>query len=261
MLSSLLFAAQSTKQINEQPHTSIKPEQFALTTDMSSWTAESHLGDNDFLNRVYAASTATESRDLYDQWAKQYDKDLEGLDYAFPQLAAQALFDAVGVQPGDDKGKRLDALSILDAGCGTGLVGIQLAKFGFGGIVGLDISPGMLEIARKTGAYGALEEADLSKPIEKSDGSVDAVICVGTLTRGHLGPKPVLEEFARVVKKGGVVVATVLDDIWESGGFKAEVERLRSVGMIQIERSDVVGVRASSSSGGRLLVLRKGLDF
>ncbi|ETI28227.1 hypothetical protein G647_00676 [Cladophialophora carrionii CBS 160.54] len=223
---------------------------------MSSWTAASHLGVNPFLERVYAASTAAESRDLYNEWAKQYDKDLEAEDYAFPQIAAQALFGALGGRPNDD-GTQLENVSILDAGCGTGLVGIQLSRFGARNIIGLDISPGMLDVARKTNVYSALEEADLSKPIAKSDNSVDAVICVGTLTRGHVGPKPVLEEFVRIVKKGGVIVATVLDDIWESGGFKDELERLRSDGKVGVLRSDVVGVRASSDVGGRLLVLRK----
>jgi predicted TPR repeat methyltransferase len=223
---------------------------------MSGWTAASHLGVNPFLERVYAASTAAESRDLYNQWAKQYDKDLEAEDYAFPKIAAQALFEALGGRP-DHDGMPLENVSILDAGCGTGLVGIQLSKLGARNIVGLDISPGMLEVARNTGVYSALEEVDLSGPIAKPDNSVDSVICVGTLTRGHVGPKPVLEEFARIVKKGGLIVATVLDDIWESGGFREELERLRSAGKVEVLRSDIVGVRASSNVGGRLLVLRK----
>lgn len=115
----------------------------------------------------------------------------------------------------------------------------------------------MLEVAKKTGCYTGLEEADLSKTIAKADGSADAVICVGTLTRGHVGPQPVLEEFVRVVKKDGTIVATVLDDIWESAGFKAEIERLRSASKLEVLRSDVIGVRASSNVGGRILVLRK----
>ncbi len=222
---------------------------------MAAWTAESHLGNSAYLKRVYEASTAEESRDLYDQWAQQYDKDLEAEDYAFPKLVVQALLDTLG-GPSDDN-KQLEKLSILDAGCGTGLVGIQLARFGATNITGLDISPGMLEVARKTSCYTALETADLSKPLAKSDGSVDSVTCVGTLTRGHVGPQPVLEEFTRVVKTGGVIVATVLDDVWESGGFRAEVDRLRDAGKVQVLRTDEIGVRASSNQGGRLLVLRR----
>ena len=225
----------------------------------STWTPEAHLGGSPFLKRVYAASSAAESRDIYDEWAQQYIQDLEAEDYAFPKLAAQGLFETLGGRLDDmDTGKKvLENLSILDAGCGTGLVGLQLAHFGAGNVIGLDISPKMLEIAGKTGVYGTLEEADLSKPLAQRDDSVDAVICVGTLTRGHVGPKPVLKEFARIVKGGGLIVATVLDDIWESAGFKTEVERLRFAGKVKVLRSDEVGVRTSDTKGGRLLVLRK----
>ncbi|KAL6244942.1 hypothetical protein RBB50_008470 [Rhinocladiella similis] len=214
--------------------------------------------DNAFLQRVYAATTAAESKGLYDQWAAQYDRDLEGLDYAFPALAAEALSHSVaGSSPPDSRGKQLAGLRIADAGCGTGMVGRELARFGADDISGLDISPGMLEVARKTGCYAELDLVDLSKSIAKPDGSFDAVVCVGTLTRGHVGPDPVFKEFVRVVKKGGVIVTTVLDEIWESGGYKAEVERLKGVGAIEVFRADVVGVRTTSKVGGRLLVLKK----
>lgn len=207
------------------------------------------------LERVYAASSADESRVLYDEWAKQYDKDLEGLDYAFPALVAQALADAIGNSK-DDK-RQLAGLQLADAGCGTGLVGIQLSKFGADHLVGLDISPGMLEISAKTGCYSALEETDLTKPIAKADNSFDAVICAGTLTRGHVGPDPAIKEFVRIVKAQGFVVLTVLDEIWVSGGYEAEFERLRADGTIQVLRSEVIGVQTTSKGGGRLLVLQK----
>ncbi|KIX99572.1 uncharacterized protein Z520_05148 [Fonsecaea multimorphosa CBS 102226] len=219
---------------------------------MADSTTTHPVGDNPFLKRAYALSSTAEARDLYNEWALEYDKDLEAEEYAAPKLAAQAL---IGALDG-----RLGTLEILDAGCGTGLVGVELARI-LGAaprhVTGLDISPGMLEVAGKTGVYGALEQADLSRPIAKSDESFDAVLCVGTLTRGHVGPQ-VLEEFVRVVKPGGLIVATVLDDIWESAGFSAEVERLqRTVNRIEVERSEVVGLRSSTNVGGRLLVLRK----
>ncbi|KAJ9642777.1 hypothetical protein H2204_002425 [Knufia peltigerae] len=216
--------------------------------------------NNTFLQRVYAATTATESQGLYDQWAAQYDKDLEGLDYAFPTLAAEALSQALAkASPHSSSGGQLTGLRIADAGCGTGLVGRELAtKYGADNVSGLDISSGMLEVARKTGCYAKLDVADLSKPLTIPDGSFDAVVCVGTLTRGHVGPDPVFNEFVRIVKQGGgVMVITVLDDIWESGGYKAEVERLKDDGSIEILRADVVGVRTTSNVGGRLLVLKK----
>ena len=43
-------------------------------------------------------------------------------------------------------------------GCGTGLVGMELAKKGYINIDGIDASPGMLEYAREKKAYNNLYE-------------------------------------------------------------------------------------------------------
>ena len=74
-------------------------------------------------------------------------------------------------------------------------------------IDGVDLSPGMLKIAEKAGIYRHLATADLSKKIsDRGDASYDVVTCVGTLTHGHVGPVPALEEFARITRKDGVIV-------------------------------------------------------
>jgi ubiquinone/menaquinone biosynthesis C-methylase UbiE len=210
-------------------------------------TTKSQLGEGEFLRRAYALQSTSEARNLYDEWAKSYDADLSAEQYAFPERASTALQQAVG--------ENLSNLKILDAGCGTGMVGLCLQKLGARDIVGIDISPGMLDVARKTAAYEDTREADLTKRLEFRDGEFDAVICVGTLTRGHVGPD-VLDEFVRVVGNGGLVVATVLGDIWESNGFKRKVDELGKDTVV-ICRSDEIGVVADRSDGGRLIVLRK----
>ncbi|KIV86871.1 hypothetical protein PV11_02453 [Exophiala sideris] len=216
-------------------------------------TSTTHpVGDNAFLQRAYALSNTDEARDLYNDWASRYDKDLEDEDYAAPKLAVDALIQARGGSLDDTR--QLESVRILDAGCGTGLVGLSLARFGARDVDGLDISAGMLEVARRTGVYGLLEEADLTKPIAKSDDFYDVVICVGTLTQGHVGPQ-VLEEFVRVIKSKGFIVATILDDIWVKDGFKAEVDRLSD--QVRVLKSDVIGFRTNADAGGRLLVLQK----
>jgi ubiquinone/menaquinone biosynthesis C-methylase UbiE len=151
----------------------------------------------------------------------------------------------------------ISELKILDAGCGTGLVGAILAsEHGAKHIDGIDISPGMLKIARRTAAYEDLVEVDLTKRIPREDGSYDAVICVGTLTEGHVGPT-VLDEFVRVVKKGGVVDATVLSTIWESHGFKDTVQELKKARKIEVLSDNEVGLTKDKSTGGILVLVRK----
>ena len=52
-------------------------------------------------------------------------------------------------------------VSILDLGCGIGLIGKYLAPNGYKNIVGLDISPNMLEECSNSGVYKELHEHTL----------------------------------------------------------------------------------------------------
>jgi demethylmenaquinone methyltransferase/2-methoxy-6-polyprenyl-1,4-benzoquinol methylase len=101
----------------------------------------------------------------------------------------------------------------LDAGCEIGTHTIQLGEaVGPGGkVTGLDISPGFLDLARKTaqqsGMLGKLDfqQGDmLDLPFE--DNTFDWVWCKDSLWPGR-GKDPVvgLKEFARVVRPGGLI--------------------------------------------------------
>ncbi|TCK19834.1 class I SAM-dependent DNA methyltransferase [Pseudonocardia endophytica] len=205
-----------------------------------------NTGGNPHLERAYALNGPDDVRELYDEWATTYDEELGGEEqgYVAPARAADAVAAAAGVDG-----------EILDAGCGTGLTGVELVRRGATVVDGLDLSEGMLERARATGAYRTLATADLTQPIDAPDGRYDVVVCVGTLTHGHVGPA-VLGEFARVTKPGGVVVATVLDDIWEPGGYRAEVDRLAAGDVVEAVSTDVTPYRAGQGVDCRMVVLR-----
>jgi hypothetical protein len=79
-------------------------------------------------------------------------------------------------------------------------------------------------------------------------------VCVGTLTLGHVGPEA-LGEFLRVTRPGGTVVATVLGDAWESGGYRAEVDGLVSAGRADLVSADLSPYRAGVGVEARMLVL------
>ena len=202
-------------------------------------------GGNPYVQRSYGLGGADEARTLYDEWAASYDADLadESQGYVAPALAADTVARVAGVDG-----------AILDAGCGTGLVGAELAQRGATVIDGVDVSPGMLERARSTGAYRSLEPADLTRPLTAPDDAYDVVVCVGTLTHGHVGPEAI-DEFVRVTRPGGSVVATVLDDVWESGGYRAEVDSLVSAGRADLVSADVTPYRAGVGVEARMLVL------
>lgn len=216
--------------------------------------------DRPFLTRAYKLSSVDEARALYDEWATTYDKDLAdpSHDWIAPaQTAAATLdfFEKAGRGSGGEK------LKILDAGCGTGLVGAALAQQSSTRNVsleidGIDLSTGMLDLARKTAVYRQLETADMSKSLEIKDGSYDGVTCVGVLTQGHVGPG-VLPEFARVVKPGGCVVATVRADVWETNGYKDEVERLEREGKVQMVSANLEDSLSGAGIQMRLPVLKR----
>ncbi|KJX93858.1 type 11 methyltransferase like protein [Zymoseptoria brevis] len=209
-----------------------------------------NTGGNSFLERVYNVSDPEELKHLYDEWADTYDSGVldPTQDYVAPTFVAQAVVASYG---------SIENAKILDAGCGTGLSGLPLHKAGARNIDGVDLSEGMLKVARKLGIYSDLATADLSKPIEKPDGSYDIVVCVGTLTHGHVGPRPALEEMARITKKGGVVVSTILDDIWEEHGFAAEVDRLKSEGLVEVVSNESKDYRPGAKVTAKILVLRR----
>lgn len=215
-----------------------------------NWSQSTHsAGSNPYITRAYENKSVEDTRDLYDEWALNYDKDLAADEYAAPRLAAKEVLSAMGKD-------RMPNAVFLDAGCGTGLVGKLLARDGALTIDGVDLSPGMLDVARKTGVYRDLREADLSQAMEQRDESYDVVACVGTLTRAHVGPS-VLGEFGRIVKKDGFIVATILNDIWESGGYKAEVDHLVEGGKVEIVHVNTVGYRVSSDVGAKMLLVKK----
>lgn len=208
-----------------------------------------------YLDRVFAASSTEESRQLYDDWAATYDSDMQKHEFTAPRLVAEGVSRGLKLNHlHRDPSQVLKGLRIADAGCGTGTVGNELAKMGAEDITGLDISKGMLEVARKSGAYPDLKIADLTKKLEADDGEYDALTCCGTFTHGHLGPEP-LAEFLRVVKSGGVVVATVLESHWVEKGFEAEAKRLEEAGACTIVESKVHQYR-KDAGGGRILILR-----
>ncbi len=164
-------------------------------------------------------SDPREVADRYDAWAQSYDDDLTSWSYQAPTVVAETV---VSRHP--------EAGSVLDVGCGTGLVGRALRARGFGGqVLGIDISQASLEVARQGGAYDSVERADLQQRLPFEDDSVDALVCVGVMT--YLPDvEAVWREFVRVVRPGGLLVATQREDLWQARGCQAVVDRLQNEG-------------------------------
>jgi len=125
---------------------------------------------------------------------------------------------------------------ILDAGCGTGLVGHILFNKSYKNIVGIDFSQEMLNRALKKNVYQSLSLGDLTQKLDFEDDTFDAVICAGTFTCGHVGPEA-LNEMIRIIKSGGYISFTVRKQEWEASSYEKIIKDLENSGLwIQIER-------------------------
>jgi len=168
---------------------------------------------------IYSSRDNEELTERYDQWAKDYDTDLEN-DFAWRGPEITSGFFAKYV-PKEAK--------VLDAGAGTGLVGITLAQKGYRDIVAIDLSKGMLEEAGRKNVYRELRQMVMGEALDFSTDSFDAVISVGVLTLGH-APASSFDELIRITRPDGYIVFSLRPDVYEEGGFKEKMAELENEG-------------------------------
>jgi predicted TPR repeat methyltransferase len=122
-------------------------------------------------------------RGMFDEVATQFDQLMvDGLEYrGHVQLRSFADAELPGLKA---------PLRILDLGCGTGLVGESFKDFGAGGCLdGIDLSPRMLDVARKRGIYNELILGDLETVLAEPGPSYDLIVSADTMVYlGDLAP-------------------------------------------------------------------------
>ena len=165
---------------------------------------------------IYQLDSKEKVLKYYVSWTKkgEYNKNMVEWNYQAPQNAAK-LFNKYA--PNKD-------INILDAGCGSGLVGVELQKYGYTKITGVDFSNEMLNLIPNK-IYHQLELIDLNKKLKYKDGIFDAVICVGTFTYGHVKANA-LNELIRILKKNGLICFTINEGIYKKYQFDKKIEEL-----------------------------------
>ncbi|BCM84659.1 class I SAM-dependent DNA methyltransferase [Methylobacterium indicum] len=166
------------------------------------------LGEGDGAANAEAISPAY-VRALFDGYAGRFERHLvEGLGYCGPALIRAAL----------ERLRGPDARfgTVLDLGCGTGLMARALDGLA-GTLVGVDLSPGMLAQARRTGRYARLQEGDLRGFLEAEPAaSADLVVAADVfIYLREIGP--VLREAARVLAPSGLLAFTLQGHPGERG--------------------------------------------
>jgi demethylmenaquinone methyltransferase/2-methoxy-6-polyprenyl-1,4-benzoquinol methylase len=103
--------------------------------------------------------------------------------------------------------------AVLDCACGSGSLCIALRRRGVGHVVGLDFSPGMLELARRRVPGVEFVEGDATSLPYEDDSF--AAVTIGFGLRNLPDPHAGLREMARVVRPGGSLV--VLEAVRPTG--------------------------------------------
>lgn len=157
--------------------------------------------DNDWqlrARRVIEARDEAEVRDGYDAWADQYDAD--HVNFGLLLLTHFVGVFCRHVDPG--------TAPILDAGAGTGRLGETLSMHGYSDFVGIDLSPGMLEVAASKPGYRETRVQRLGDPLDFDDGTFPAVVSLGAFAP-NLAGADAFDELIRVTQPGGLLVLSM----------------------------------------------------
>jgi SAM-dependent methyltransferase len=124
--------------------------------------------------------------------------------------------------------------AILDAGCGTGRVAIELSRRGRD-VVGVDMDPSMLEVARQKAPHVPWVEGDLADPRLVFDRTFDVVVLAGNVLifvapgtegavmsnmAGRLGPGGRL--ITGYALRSGTLSVAVHDELAQTAGLVLE---------------------------------------
>ena len=194
-----------------------------------------------------SAITSGYVRALFDDYAPRFDRHLvRSLDYRGPELIHAAVRRAATDLVRPPRFSRM-----LDLGCGTGLIGRVFAADA-DTIEGVDLSPGMLAQAKKTRAYAALHEGELTATLHGFEAEAFDLVTAADVLVYVAALEPVFAEARRVLAPRGLFAFTVeacagADVLLGDGGRYAHSEaylrRLAAEAGFEVARLDEVSTR------------------
>lgn len=176
-----------------------------------------------FLDKVYNARNADETRGIYDAWSASYEAELSQNGYVTPARCAEAL-----ALKQTDK-----ALPVLDFGCGTGLSGLALKLAGFDVLDGIDLSAEMLAKAAEKGIYRSLRQIEPDAPLGFEPGTYASIAAIGVIGSGA-APVGTLDTLMEALNPGGLCVFSFNDHTLEDPSYEARVSEWTDCGAARL---------------------------
>ena len=230
------------------------------------------MTDSKYLH-LKSMDTELDKAVIYDEWSETYDSYVKNLEYMAPKelvkLAIPYLRNNIGDNINNTIGDNKLNKNILDFGCGTGLVGLELKRQVDNNtnthptiktttnIVGIDISKGMIAKCRdRKNIYSKLFCCDLTQTNNKSNKLIneiggtkfDMLLCSGVFLEGHLTLDIINRIFIHLVIPNGYICFTIRDSLLDRQ--KEELKRLsNSSKIIFISKNTISylkGVNASA---------------
>ena len=190
--------------------------------------ADEKISDNEAIDAALHLDGDPQTvKQFYEDWAKNYNLDTTSSDYTGPVVSAKLLSQFLPAQN----------LQLLDAGCGTGLVGLELQSLGYHKVDGFDLSDSMAEQAIATGAYRQVQGGiDMMRANESyADASYAAILSVGVFTLGHVPPEALLV-LLQMVEPDGLLVISTRTHYYDQTNFQAVVDDLVSNNQVELLR-------------------------
>jgi len=186
-------------------------------------------------------------KQFYEDWAKNYNIDTTSSEYSGPAVSVRLLSQYLPAKRS----------KLLDAGCGTGLVGIELQVLGYDCVDGFDLSDSMAAQATATGAYQlVLGGIDMMRAAESYPAAgYDGILSIGVFTLGHVPPEALLV-LLQLTNPGGLLLISTRTHYYEQTNFQSVLDDL--VASSQVELLQVIRDAPYNNDGdGHYWVLRK----
>lgn len=185
---------------------------------------------NDFnINRVYSYDSPDDLKKYYNDWAHEYDAYTDQVSYILPEKVVE-IFCSYQLK---------DSPTILDIGCGTGLVGYLLGKNKHNAwIEGIDISSSMIRIAASRAkpnfkpTYDWMIVEDFKKNKLLLENHYDAIISAGTFTLGHLDSDDLINSI-KYLKQNGLAVISIKEDHFIKNNFNEKIFKAEKNSLIK----------------------------